>query len=281
MTLRKYGIIGFPLSHSFSPKIHNQAFADLKISAHYEKIEIPPKQFNPKIETLKKESWSGFNVTVPYKTAIIPYLDKLDEAAKHIGAVNTIRVLDYGKWQGFNTDYKGFLKPIDAFKGALKTCLVLGAGGAARAVSIGIVSGLAAQELTIANRTLKKAEELTGRLLSNQTLKCYPCQIEAIPAGQFDLIVNTTSVGMGAREKQNILDVRPFAHSKTLVYDLIYNPSETQFLKTARQTGLKTLNGLPMLVYQAEEAFSIWTGKRFPDKLLSFFLNPLYHHPLS
>ncbi len=272
MKLRKYGIIGFPLEHSFSPAIHNRAFAECNIPGRYEKIEIPPERFESVISDLKKENWAGFNVTIPYKTDILPFLDELDVRAEQIGAVNTILVSKKGKWIGFNTDYIGFLRPLIEFKESLKKCLVLGAGGAARAVSIGIASGLTVRELTIANRTLKKAQELTERLLSFQTLKATACQIEAIPAEKFDLIVNTTSVGMGRQENDSVLDVRLFAHPKTIVYDLIYNPAETLFLKKARQGGLVTINGLPMLVYQAEEAFKIWTGKGFTKELMDFFL---------
>ena len=272
MTLRKYGIIGFPLAHSFSPKIHNRAFKAYGIAAEYLKIEIPPERFESVISDFKKENRAGFNVTIPYKTKILPFLDELDARAQQIGAVNTILVSEEGKWIGFNTDYIGFLKPIIEFKDSLKKCLVLGAGGAARAVSIGIASGLTARELIIANRTLEKAQTLTESISSFQTLKTSSCQIKAIPADQFDLIVNTTSVGMGKQGNKTIIDIRPFSHSKTIVYDLIYNPAETLFLKTARKAGLTTINGLPMLVYQAEEAFKIWTGRGFTKELLDFFL---------
>lgn len=272
MKSRKFGIIGFPLEHSFSPAIHNRALAEYNIPGQYVKIEIPPERFETAIGDLKKENGAGYNVTVPYKTKIIPFLDKLDERAQQIGAVNTILVSEEGKWIGFNTDYIGFLRPLIECKKSLKKCLVLGAGGAARAVSVGIASGLDARELTIANRTLKKAQVLAERLLSFQTLKATACQIEAIPAEKFDLIVNTTSVGMGRLEINSVLDVRPFAHPKTIVYDLIYNPSETHFLKTAREADIKTINGLPMLIYQAEEAFRIWTGRRFTKELMDFFL---------
>lgn len=272
MKSRKYGIIGFPLSHSFSPKIHNQAFAAYGMEAEYGTIEIPPQKFTSKIEALKREEWAGFNVTIPYKTDILPFLDELDERARQIGAVNTILVSEDGKWMGFNTDYKGFLKPLSEYKDSLKKCLVLGAGGAARAVCIGIAAEIAAQELTIANRSSEKAKAIVDRLASFSALKKEGCLLSKIPDGPFDLIVNTTSVGMGGQVAQNILDIRPFAHSQTIVYDLIYNPAQTPFLRLAEKLGLSTLNGLPMLIYQAEEAFRIWTGKGFPEEMLGAFL---------
>ncbi len=271
MTLRKYGIIGFPLEHSFSPLIHNRAFAEYNIPGHYEKIEIPPEQFELKINALKKEDWAGFNVTIPFKTAILPYLDEIDQRALQIGAVNTIRVSDNGKWIGYNTDYKGFLKPLNEYKDSTKTCLVLGAGGAARAVCVALATEIKAQQLTIANRTEEKAQKLAQQIAPFTSAKIHSCTLNNILVNRFDCIVNTTSVGMGAQVNQNILNVRAFAHSKTIVYDLIYNPAETLFLKIARLANLQTINGLPMLVYQAEEAFKIWTGRGFTQKLLEFF----------
>ena len=163
-TQQKYAIIGFPLDHSQSPAIHNAAFKTFNMNAVYRTLRIEPQHFVKTIEMLKKEKWGGFNVTIPFKQRILPYLDSIDPLAEKIGAVNTIRVDEQGRWAGFNTDYIGFLKPLQPLVASISSCLIIGAGGAARAVAFGILDRLNPETLTILNRTRSNAENLINDL---------------------------------------------------------------------------------------------------------------------
>ena len=270
----RYAILGFPLEHSVSPKIHNRAFNDYGMNAHYGKKAVHPDEFDQVIPRLKKENWRGFNVTIPFKERILPFLDWIEETAKAIGAVNTIKV-ENGRWLGFNTDWSGFLRPIQEELPEFRRCLVLGAGGAARAVAFALVKEVKPEVLMIANRTKKRADALANELRKFGTCEiktATPDSLEKTGEQLFDLIVNTTSVGMGDLKDQLVVEPAHFAHTKTLVYDLVYKPPLTLFLQHAQHAGLRTINGFPMLIYQAEEAFKIWTGKPYlPETLKALF----------
>ena len=270
----RYAILGFPLEHSVSPKIHNRAFNDYGMNAHYGKKAVHPDEFDQVIPRLKKENWRGFNVTIPFKERILPFLDWIEETAKAIGAVNTIKV-ENGRWLGFNTDWSGFLRPIREELPEFRRCLVLGAGGAARAVTFALVKEVKPELLMIANRTKERADTLSDELRKFGTREiktATPDSLEKTGEQLFDLIVNTTSVGMGDLKDQLVVEPAHFAHTKTLVYDLVYKPPLTLFLQHAQHAGLRTINGFPMLIYQAEEAFRIWTGKPYlPETLKVLF----------
>ena len=137
--MNKYALIGYPLGHTFSPIIHNVAFKHYGINAEYGILEIEESLFENRINTIKNEAWSGFNVTIPYKQRIIPFLDELDPIAAKIGAVNTIQILANGTWKGYNTDYIGFIKPIQSWLDTMDICLFIGAGGAAQAVGFSML----------------------------------------------------------------------------------------------------------------------------------------------
>lgn len=268
--MNRFAILGFPLGHSISPQIHTRAFQFLKLSAEYTKIEIQPSFFDERIALLKKENWRGFNVTVPFKERVLNFLDDVEPIACKIGAVNTIKVDEQGRWLGFNTDYLGFLKPLESDFRKIKSGLVIGAGGAARAVIYGLLTNTMITRVVIANRTIERAALLMDDL--SEFLEADLSVFELKKIGQlnetFDLIVNTSAVGMGKLKDEMPLDPIPFAHEKTIVYDLIYNPTRTKFLDRAEQGGLKTINGLPMLLEQAAVAFEIWTGMEFPTSVL-------------
>lgn len=268
--MKRFGLIGYPLSHSFSPLIHQTAFRHYGIDADYSLVELPKDQFHLAVPMLRRENWQGFNVTIPYKAEIIPYLDGLDPLASRIGAVNTIHITQAGQWQGYNTDYLGFLNPLRNYLNPLKRCLLIGAGGAALAVGFAMLEQTAVAELVIINRSLDKAERLLNKLKAYKKLDYTAFQLNStIPTlPPFDLIVNTTSVGMGENRQDMPLNPLRFASKQTIVYDLIYNPLETQFLAVARKNGLKTINGIDMLIGQASESFTIWTGYTFTDQLI-------------
>ncbi len=270
---KRFAIIGFPLGHSLSPLIHNTAFKHLGLSAQYLKLEIDPHDFESTIEQLKNVNWQGFNVTIPFKEKIFPLLSKTDQDASQIGAVNTIHCTSNG-WIGYNTDWLGFLKPLEQRNVFPETCLILGAGGAARAVVFGLLKLPSVQKLVIANRTIEKAEKIkndfNGQLIQTISLS----QLDSLNSA-FDLIVNTTSVGMKGRKAQTIVDLEKVTHQNSTVYDLVYNPLRTVLLRQAETLSLQTIEGLEMLVFQAEAAFKIWTRKTFDDHLLNLILEKL------
>ncbi len=277
--MRQYGIIGYPLDHTFSPKIHLRAYRLLKMNAEYKKIEIEPAQFISKIKSLKSGRWSGFNVTIPYKEKIMEYLDEVDPAAEMIGAVNTIAVNPSNhRWKGYNTDYNGFLKPLHAFLPEIKSCLIFGAGGASRAVAFGLIKEGNPHQVIIVNRTETKAKNLVSRLQNLSAGRIEFMNFSEIKKIQFkmDIVINTTSLGMGKAINQYPADPVQFCHERTVVYDLIYNPEESPFLKMAKEAGIFTLNGLPMLIGQAAAGFEIMTGSPFPEILTDKLMQELY-----
>ncbi|MCB0282022.1 MAG: shikimate dehydrogenase [Calditrichae bacterium] len=266
--MEKYAVVGFPIAHSFSPDIHNPAFKVLSLDAYYERIEIRPEEFHEKILDLKSSNFKGFNITVPFKKQIIPYLDKIDSTADSINAVNTVKSID-GKWFGYNTDIDGFLDPIREVTNKIKNVLILGAGGAAYAVTYACIEFFKPQKLLIANRNPESAKKLLEKIKTDSVneKKYLALDNAGIMHEKFDLIVNTTSAGMGAQKEINPLNIKKLYHSETIVYDLIYNPPETLFLKQAKQLGLKYLNGLEMLAGQAKKSFKIWTNQDYPGEL--------------
>lgn len=263
--MKRYAIIGYPVSHSLSPQIHNPAFKQLNIDAHYEKIEIAPKHFEQIIAILKKENiYSGFNITVPFKEKIIPFLDRIDPLAEKVGAVNTVQIID-GEWIGHNTDLFGFIEPIKDQIGTYKSALVLGAGGAAKAVLFSLAALGHFNKITIHNRTKGRAEQLAQQLkqhFSEQEVAIYK---QDDVNNTYDIIINCTSIGMEKTIEQNPYNGMASHHNKSFFYDLIYKPEQTQFLSQATELKLNNINGLEMLKAQAAKSFFIWTGQNFPE----------------
>ncbi len=270
---KRCAIIGFPLGHSLSPLIHNTAFEFLGIPARYVKLEIKPHRFDSTIEKLKAEDWLGFNVTIPFKEKILPLLSKTDQNASQIGAVNTIHC-NSNLWIGYNTDWLGFLKPLEQRNVFPENCLILGAGGAARAVVFGLLKLPSTQKLVIANRTMEKAEKIKNDFNEKLIQTISLARLDSLNSS-FDLIVNTTSVGMKGREVRPLVDLKKVTHQNSTVYDLVYNPLRTVLLRQAETLGLHTIDGLEMLVYQAEAAFKIWTGNEFTKQLLNTIFRKL------
>jgi shikimate dehydrogenase len=269
--MEKYGILGYPLSHSISPEIHNLAFKTLKIDAYYEKIEINPDHFDDKITLLKKGNWSGFNVTIPFKEKIIPHLDVIDPISEKIGAINTVKIIN-GKWYGYNTDYLGFIRPLKEKIGTVDTVLMIGAGGAAKGVLYGLLEKTSMKHLYVANRTAHRAEDLVEPILNSEVdIKIISLEEVYNIEDSINLIINTTNVGMGSLKDETPIEIdNKFKNS--LIYDLIYNPKKTKLLVLSEMIGCKTINGLPMLIYQADESFKIWTGFHFPQEVIDHFL---------
>lgn len=267
------GIIGYPISHSISPRFQQAALDSLKIGAEYRAYEVDPGDVGSFVASLRADSVTGINVTVPHKEAVMPFLDEIDEWAAEAGAVNTI-VNRSGHLTGYNTDGYGFLRALREsgdFDPGGKTALILGAGGSAR----GVVQALLRADigsLTIANRTLTRAQALADLAASHgvaSTAMPLPSQESGDAAGAADLIVNCTSLGMrhGPNEAASPLrsDQIP---STALVYDLVYNPMQTPLLSAADRVGANTLGGFSMLVYQGAASFEIWLERPAPVEVM-------------
>ena len=248
--MKKYFVIGKPINHSLSPKLHNYWFKKNNIEATYEKKETDEKNLKTIISEVKEKKISGINVTVPFKKAVIPYLDKLSPEAEQTKSVNTI-ILSNDNLVGHNTDIAGFTKAIKKlqFNIESKKIFILGAGGVVPSI-IFALKNMNVLHITVSNRTREKAEDLKVQFHN----------LEVLDWGKimdFDVIINATSLGLN-KEFIN-LDFSKFGNNK-LFYDVIYNPAETNFLKEAKKLGNKTENGKLMFVYQAFEAFKLWHG---------------------
>ena len=264
--MKKHLIIGNPISHSLSPKIHNFWFKENKIDGNYEKIEIKEKEINNILQEIKNENIYGMNITVPFKQSVIPYLGSLSETAKETNSVNTIFKKN-GKIHGDNTDVYGFEKSILENKIDLKnkTALVLGAGGVAPSIIIGL-RRLKIKKIYITNRTLENAEKLKKKFVD----------IDIVEWGKIencDIFINSTSIDLNKNENI-ILDLH-LLNGVKLFYDLIYNPPKTRFLLEAEKKGHKIFNGRDMFLYQAQEAFNLWHNikPKINEKLIDYLYN--------
>ncbi len=254
------GVVGYPIKHSLSPMLHNGWIKELGIDAAYIPLLIAPDDFKDAISGLKKSGFRGLNITLPHKETAYQICDELDESALATNAVNTIVFKD-SKTYGYNTDCYGFtqglLRNSEAFNAANKKAIVLGAGGAARAV-IHALKEVGYGHITVFNRTGEKAKQIADKFSINYD------SLENINnhLGNASLIVNTTSVGL------NLDDGVPFdidmSHLKAeaIAYDLIYNPAKTVFLKLAEERGCRIINGLEMLIFQAIKGFEMWFLKK-------------------
>jgi len=248
--MKKYFVIGNPINHSLSPKLHNYWLKENNIDAIYDKKKIEDKNLQTIISEIKEKKINGINVTVPFKKAVIPYLDKLSPEAEQTQSVNTI-ILSNGILEGHNTDIFGFDKAIKNLNFDMlgKKIFILGAGGVVPSI-IFALNKMNVSKISISNRTKEKAEDLKSQFNNLDVL-------DWGDINDFDVIINATSLGLN-KESIN-LDFSKFANNK-LFYDVIYNPEETNFLKEGKKLGNKTENGKLMFVYQAFEAFKLWHG---------------------
>ena len=264
---KKVVILGYPLSHSLSPIFQQAGFDFLNLDILYESWETNPNEIGLVLEKLKSPEYLGASVTIPFKELVCSSL-KLSEDAKQIGAVNTI-VNNNGELWGYNTDTYGFIKGLTdyGFSAKGKSVLVIGAGGAARAVSISLaLKGI--ESLIIANRTIARAQTLIELVDSNiQNCKAISLTASelALIVSDVDLIVNCTSMGMKYSDQENSTPLISNNIPKdVLLYDLVYNPIETPLIKEAKKSGANIIGGLPMLIYQGIKAFELWTERKAP-----------------
>jgi len=256
------GIIGDPVKHSLSPLMHNAAFRYLNLDYVYVPFEVKKSNLEEAIFGARSLNIKGLNVTIPHKTEVIKYIDSLDTSARLIGAVNTIKFDDKTS-MGYNTDGVGAIKAIEeVMKVKNKKIVILGAGGAARAVSFQMLLK-DVKMLVIANRTQKNGLKLKEDLLESidGNVKCIGLDDELKDdLRDAHILINTTPIGMYPNVNQESLVKSEMMHEDLLVNDLVYNPHKTSLLKEADKAGLRTISGIKMLIYQGIESFKIWTG---------------------
>jgi len=265
----KLGLIGYPLGHSLSPKIHAAALKACGLEGTYSLFPIHPddKQgLKDLLARVRSGEITGLNVTIPHKQNVIEFMDELTPTAKAIGAVNTIYLRE-GKLIGDNTDVLGFLSDLKQFIGNQKlkigkSAIVLGAGGSARAVVYALLHD--GWNVTLAARRMEQAQQLADSF-TNYELRITTFDLQP---STFDLIVNTTPLGMTPNTESSPLPENLSLPANAFVYDLVYNPRETKLVHDARAQGLNASTGLGMLIEQAALAFEIWTGHTPPREVL-------------
>ena len=270
--IRVCGIIGDPIGHTMSPLMHNAAFEKMGVDYLYVPFRVKKEELGKAIEGMRALNIRGLNVTTPHKVAIIPFLDKLDRLAERIGAVNTI-VNDDGVLTGYNTDATGFLQALleGGIEPAEKKVVILGAGGASRAISFTIAERGA--HLVILNRLLELdwAEELAG-----QISQAFKKEVKALELNEenlvamlegTDVLINATSVGMYPSIDETPVTANLLSPD-LVVFDIVYNPVKTRLLKEAEAAGAKTISGLDMFIWQGALAFEKWTGLKAPVELM-------------
>ena len=276
---RLAAVVANPIKHSISPFIHNSAFEATNTNGVYLAWEVDATELAETVANIRRYQMFGINLSMPYKEQVIPYLDQLSEEACLIGAVNTV-VNREGTLIGYNTDGKGFFKSLPSFKISGKRMVLLGAGGAAKAIlAQAILDGVSQISVFVRSSSiektrpyLKKIQNATGFRVDLFALEDVQDLQDSIT--QADLLVNATSVGMdGSSQPIPTSIVLP---EKLLVADVIYQPFETPFLKWARKQENQSINGLGMLLYQAAEAFQLWTGKEMPTDQIWELLKQKY-----
>ena len=276
---RLAAVVANPIKHSISPFIHNSAFEATNTNGVYLAWEVDATELAETVANIRRYQMYGINLSMPYKEQVIPYLDQLSEEACLIGAVNTV-VNREGTLIGYNTDGKGFFKSLPSFKISGKRMVLLGAGGAAKAIlAQAILDGVSQISVFVRSSSIEKTRPYLEKLENATGFRVDLFALEDVQdlqnsITQADLLVNATSVGMdGASQPIPTSIVLP---EKLLVADVIYQPFETPFLKWARNQGNQSINGLGMLLYQAAEAFQLWTGKEMPTDQIWDLLKQKY-----
>ncbi len=255
---RLYGVVGHPIAHSLGPIMHNAALAASGVNAVYLAFDI--QDVEGLVRGMKAFGIRGLSVTIPHKSAVIPLLDRVDDLAQKIGAVNTISN-EEDRLIGYNTDAMGALRALEEkTRISGKRCLIVGAGGAARA--IGFILKEKGVPLALANRSKGRGEALA------RDLGCPFEPLSELAQTTADLLINTTSVGMRPHTEESPVPDRILREGMT-VMDIVYNPLETRLLRTAKERGCETVDGLGMFVHQGAEQFRLWTGREAPREAMS------------
>jgi len=253
-----YGVVGYPIGHSLSPTMHNAAFSATGLNAVY--LAFETKDIDGCLKGIKALGIRGMSITIPHKSAVIPLLDEVDDLAGKIGAVNTIVNKD-GRLTGYNTDAIGALRALEEkTKLPGKNCVLLGAGGAARAV--GFILKENGVEVKVANRSVERGQSLAG------ALDCPFIPLDELGDTSPDILINTTPVGMSPRTEQCVV-TENILKQGMVVMDIIYNPLETRLLTMAGERNCLIVNGLGMFIRQGAEQFRLWTGLDAPVTVMT------------
>ncbi len=261
-----YGVIGDPIEHTLSPALQNAAFEAMGMDAVFVAFQVPAAQVEAALRGMRALDIVGFNVTMPHKNAVIPFLEEVDEAARFLESVNTI-FNDHGRLRGFSTDGAGAHRALEDNGTDLngKKLVLLGGGGAARAIAYTLAREVG--ELTLLNRSSQKTAALAEAINKKFGLKVTAGDLsaQAIEASlkDADILINATSVGMHPNPDQTLVNKKWLKPSLT-VMDIVYNPEETKLAKDAKAAGAHVISGVEMLIYQGAASFEIWTGKAAP-----------------
>ncbi|MEP7136208.1 MAG: shikimate dehydrogenase [Chloroflexota bacterium] len=270
MTIFHLGLIGYPVSHSLSPKIQNAALTACGLEGDYSLFPIAPDDMQALknlLDRVRSGEMTGFNVTIPHKQNVITFMDELTPTAQAIGAVNIIYMRE-NKLIGDNTDAQGFLTDLKKFlntetsKHGNKNALVLGAGGSARSVVYAILND--GWNVTIAARRIEQTQQLATSF-TKYALRI--TEFADLQPSTFDLIVNTTPLGMTPNVTASPLPENIALSKDIMIYDLVYNPRETKLVRDARSQGLQATTGLGMLIEQAALGFELWTGRKLSSEV--------------
>jgi len=268
--MKQIGILGYPLGHTLSPKIHEAGFKELNLDIEFNVWEVIPSNLEKKIEELRNPNILGFCVTLPHKNSIISFIEEIDDSAKEMNAVNWV-VNSEGRLKGYNTDWIGFKESLTYYGKQItnKDCLVLGAGGSAKAICMALINEKA-NSIYIYNRTKKNAKDLVSnfhkvgkdiKIIDSSKLS------DKDFVSDLDLIINTTSVGMHGGPDPNKSPINTDnINKRALCYDLVYSPEITPFIEQAKHNDIETIGGITMLVFQAIEGFELVTREKAPVK---------------
>lgn len=254
-----FAVIGDPIAHSKSPNMHNAWFNEMEIDASYIPIHVTNEDLEKAVSSLKVLGASGWNVTIPHKQTIIPFLDELDELAEKMGAVNTVVRLQDGKLKGYNTDGLGFVHSLEEVVGKEhkeQPVLIIGAGGAARGIAFALKQ-FGYSDLTIANRTISRGQEIINELGKGQAISLHDAEQQL---NHYGIIIQSTSAGLANSEFSVPLSLEKLREG-AIVADIVYNPLMTPFLLEAQKKNAKIVNGLGMFVHQGAIAFNYWLGQ--------------------
>lgn len=256
-------LIGHPVSHSFSPYIHNFLAKTYDVDLRYTCFDVETSKVKEALEGIKALGIIGSNVTIPHKIEVMPYLDEIDKNAAIIGAVNTIKNQE-GRLIGYNTDGKGFIHSVlnegHCLKG--KHVMVLGAGGASRAIVVELAAH-GVGKITICNNTLEKADTLASQVKENfphVEVNTMPLEVTCEVLEDVQVLINTTPLGMSSRKDLSPIEEEVIPPANLVVCDIVYTPHDTKLLKWAMRHNLKVVHGIGMLINQAIASFEIWTG---------------------
>jgi len=261
------GVIGYPIEHSISPHLHNFILKKLNLDYLYLAFKVKPHDLSAAVAGVRALGIVGINVTIPHKEHVLQYVDDFSEEVRLVGSANTIHN-DGDKLIAYNTDVGGFLRSLEVNNVELsgKKVVVLGAGGAARAIVHALVKA-GVEQIVICNRTVERGQKLAADIEARTGFKHFSVlglseDLVESNLSEADLLVNTTSVGMFPRVEESPIKDRNLLHENLIVYDLVYNPQETTFLRMAKSAGARAINGLEMLIYQGIASLEIWTGSK-------------------